>query len=160
MPNPFLLRRQFDKAIELDRNDIARQAFGFLRHWDLANSYELAGRQDDAIREWEQSLRMLDYQKLADAVNRSFEAGGYKAALRTFVKGLESERSRGENIPPNVPARIYLYLGEKEQAFVWLEKAYMERDTSLAGLKAGPEYDGIRSDPRFQDLLRRIGLAQ
>src|SRR6267143_1328701 len=55
-------------------------------------------------------------------------------------------------------AMVYLGLGEKEQAFLWLEKAYDERTNSLAYLKVQAIWDPLRSDPRFADLVRRIGL--
>ena len=55
-------------------------------------------------------------------------------------------------------AIVYVGLGEKEQAFLWLEKAYVERTNSLAYLKVDATWDPLRSDPRFADLVRRIGL--
>jgi hypothetical protein len=57
-------------------------------------------------------------------------------------------------------AVIYLGLGEKDQAFAWLEKAYEQRSFLLAYLKVDPIWDPLRSDPRFADLVRRIGLPQ
>jgi len=56
-------------------------------------------------------------------------------------------------------ARIYAGMGDKDQAFVWLEKGYEERSTPLYFLKVDPIWDPLRSDPRFNDLLRRIGLS-
>ncbi len=55
-------------------------------------------------------------------------------------------------------ALIYAGLGEKDLAFTWLEKAYEERPFDLSYIKAEPRMDSLHSDPRFQDLLRRIGL--
>jgi hypothetical protein len=49
---------------------------------------------------------------------------------------------------------------DKEQTFVWLEKAYAQHSNVLTTLKVDPMYDELRSDPRFQSLLRRVGLAQ
>jgi tetratricopeptide (TPR) repeat protein len=56
-------------------------------------------------------------------------------------------------------AIIYIGLGEKDEAFDLLERAYAERDIHLASLKSDPRFDSIRSDPRYVDLLRRLGLG-
>ena len=55
-------------------------------------------------------------------------------------------------------ALIYARLGQKEQAFAWLEEAYVDRDPELIELRMHPMYDGLRSDPRFEELVKRIGL--
>jgi hypothetical protein len=55
-------------------------------------------------------------------------------------------------------ARVYAGLGDKEKAFVWLEKAYAERASQLSWVKVDPTFDPLRSDPRFQDLLRRMNF--
>ena len=68
------------------------------------------------------------------------------------------ERSKHEYVAPSHIAKIYIALGDRDQAFAWLEKGYQQRDSWLTFLKGDPMYDPIRSDPRFQDLLRRIGL--
>ena len=159
-PSPFYTRRQFDKAIEMDRNDIERHAFGMYPHWDLAQNYEAKGMHDEAIREWEVALRMLGYEDLANAMNRGFTAEGYKGALKEWVRGMETARARGANIPSFVLAFVYTYLGDRDHAFAWLEKASKERDTALPGLKVDPTWDNLRPDPRFQDLVRRVGLPE
>ena len=51
-------------------------------------------------------------------------------------------------------------MNEKDEAFVWLEKAYAQHSNAMTTLKVDPLYDPLRTDPRFQDLLRRVGLAQ
>ena len=56
-------------------------------------------------------------------------------------------------------AAVSAILGDKEQAFLWLEKAYEKREFGIPYLKCSPEFDSLRSDPRFQDLLRRVGLS-
>jgi hypothetical protein len=62
-------------------------------------------------------------------------------------------------ISPYSIAVIYLGLGDKEQAFAWLNRAYQERDNWLIYLNVEPRLDPLRSDPRFTDLLRRVGLS-
>ena len=64
--------------------------------------------------------------------------------------------------PVDAGAIVQAYIGidNNDQAFVWREKAYAQRPSPLTGLKVDPLYDPLRSDPRFQELLRRVGLAQ
>jgi hypothetical protein len=81
---------------------------------------------------------------------------GRGSALR--VLGQLEELSQRRYVSPVSFALVYMGLSEKDQAFAWLEKAYEEHSDSLVGLKRLPEYDSLRSDPRFQDLLRRMGL--
>jgi TolB-like protein/DNA-binding winged helix-turn-helix (wHTH) protein len=93
-------------------------------------------------------------------------------ALRAYVYGRsqrepqsqhalrELERfSRQHQIDPGILAWAYAGIGNKNQAFAWLEKAYDQHSNALTGLKVDPAYDPVRSDPRFQDLLGRVGLA-
>ena len=56
-------------------------------------------------------------------------------------------------------AVVYLGLGDKDETFAWMEKEYAEHSVGLTSLKVNPVYDSLRSDPRFQDLVRRVGLA-
>jgi hypothetical protein len=63
-------------------------------------------------------------------------------------------------VSPGAIALLYICLGEKDRAFEWLEKAYQERANSMAYLGVEPLVDPLRSDRRFQDLLRRIGLEK
>jgi hypothetical protein len=57
-------------------------------------------------------------------------------------------------------AVAYIGMGNNDKAMVWLEKAYAEHSSSLNAIQVDPTYDPVRSDPRFQDLVRRIGLAR
>ncbi len=69
----------------------------------------------------------------------------------------ERERAKREYVEPSQFAIIYAHLGEKDEAFEWLEKAFEERE-NIGDLKVHPEWDPLRDDPRFQDLLRRMNL--
>jgi len=70
----------------------------------------------------------------------------------------EAKQSKRKYIAPSVIAELYVALGEKDQAFAWLDKAYEEHDFILVLLKVQPSLDSLRSDPRFAVLLKRIGL--
>ncbi len=69
-----------------------------------------------------------------------------------------TERAKEGYVPPTRFAQIYAYLSERDQAFGQLEKAYQGHDWILTALKGDPDWDPLRDDPRFQDLLRRMNL--
>jgi hypothetical protein len=68
------------------------------------------------------------------------------------------DRQKQGYVAPFALAAIYIRLGDKDQAFHWLEKAYEERSNPLSYLRVNSVVDPLRSDPRFRDLLRRVGL--
>jgi len=70
------------------------------------------------------------------------------------------ELNRRQSVDPAVFIRPIIGIGDKEQAFMWLERAYLQHANMMTTLKVDPVYDPLRGDPRFQDLLRRVGLTQ
>ena len=87
----------------------------------------------------------------------------YAAAnQRTEAEGILRQltaASKTRYVPPYPTAVIYAGLGQKDEAFAWLEKAFDERDSWLDYVGLDPRLDGLRSDPRFLELLRRLKLA-
>jgi hypothetical protein len=75
--------------------------------------------------------------------------------LKTAIKYYRPQKS-----DPAVLALAYLGLDSKDQAFAWLEKAYTQHSNAMTGLKVDPVYGPLRSDPRFQELLHRVGLTR
>ena len=67
--------------------------------------------------------------------------------------------SKQRYVSPYLIAIVYVGLGDKDQAFAWLDKAFQDRSSLLLWLKVEPQFDSLRDDPRFQDLLRRVGLT-
>jgi tetratricopeptide (TPR) repeat protein len=91
-------------------------------------------------------------QQIISKLRKTFESSGQKAYL---TKKLEMNRDSAYDF-----AQINARLGNRDEAFRWLEKLYGERSGWITKLNADPELDNLHSDPRFQDLLRRVGLAQ
>ena len=83
---------------------------------------------------------------------------GQQAQARRALGKLE-QLNRRQQIDAGAIAWGYIAMGDKEQALVWLEKAYAQHSNIMTSLRVEPGYDSLRSDPRFQDLLRRVGLA-
>ena len=97
-------------------------------------------------------------------IERTYTASGFNAAVRAlWQKKLErfnEKTKRGEYVPAMNYALAYTRLADKEQAFAWLAKAEQERSAPILKAKLDPIYNSLRDDPRFQDLLRRVGLPQ
>ncbi len=79
--------------------------------------------------------------------------------LAKKVLGRLLDLSKRIPIPPGHIALVYVALGDKDQAFFWLGKAYQQHSGIMAWLKTDPRFDSLRSDSRFDSLLKRVGLA-
>lgn len=90
-------------------------------------------------------------------LGHAYAVSGNAIEARKVLKDLSDLRNR-RYVSSSTVAAIYAALGEKDEAFNWLEKAYEERDVWLMNLKVDPVFNNIRSDARFQDLLTRAGL--
>ncbi|MGH9817530.1 MAG: TPR end-of-group domain-containing protein, partial [Candidatus Acidiferrales bacterium] len=82
---------------------------------------------------------------------------GYTRSMRAAAEKL-AERFSQTYVPPIQVARLYAYANEGNLALQWLERAHAERDFEMVYLGVHPAWDNLRSDPRFQDLLRRMNL--
>jgi eukaryotic-like serine/threonine-protein kinase len=137
--------RQLKKTIEL-APDWPRA------HFFLSNCYAEKGMWNEALQEL-QSIGSPGVVPLARMYART---GKRDEALKIVAE--MKEREKKQLISPQAVANIYAALGDKDQAFEWLEKAYTARAPTLRGLKIGTAWDPLRGDPRFTDLLKRIGL--
>jgi TolB-like protein/Tfp pilus assembly protein PilF len=120
----------------------------------LGDIYAEKGLYDEAIQQ---------FKKLGDAphalghMGNAYARAGNSAAARETLTKLQ-EHIRKDGVGRYEIALVYAGLGEKDEAFRWLEQAYQTRDKGLTYLKIDPCMDPLRSDPRFQDLERRVGL--
>ncbi len=83
---------------------------------------------------------------------------GEAVHARNVIEELE-QLSTQRHVPANSMAVVYSALGENDQAFDWLEKAYRERDVRLTFLKTDPKWDLLRTDARFAEILKRVGFG-
>ena len=140
-----------NKMHELDRNS-------FLAHRYLGLAYLFKGQNEQAIAELQKTVDPQSGFGL-DLLGCAYGIAGRKSeALKTLAE-LQALAGR-KYIPPHSFAYIYAGLGDKERAFEWLEKGYTGRDDTLTRLKTEPLFDSLRSDPRYTDLMRRVGLPQ
>jgi TolB-like protein/DNA-binding winged helix-turn-helix (wHTH) protein/Flp pilus assembly protein TadD len=152
------LARQFDEGIEECRKTLELDPSFSPAHGTLGHVYAAKGMYREALAEYEK------FATLSRGSPGSTALVGYAHARlgqRTYaLRALDQLRaaSKQRYVPALSFAIVYVGLGEKEQAFLWLEKAYDERTNSLAYLKVQATWDPLRSDPRFADLVRRVGL--
>jgi hypothetical protein len=92
------------------------------------------------------------------SLGQLYAISGRRGEAQKLLTQLQEE-SKLEQISAYNVAKIYEGLGEKDQSLDWLEKAYAERDSNIIYLKVDPVFDSLRSDSRFKDLLRRLGLS-
>jgi serine/threonine protein kinase/Flp pilus assembly protein TadD len=154
----FYFARQYDQAIEQFRKTLELDPnFALAQHF-LGQAYEQKGMYDEAFAVFQKGITLSGGRsQMVAFLGHAYAVSGKRGeALKTLdeLKELSKRRYVG---PYNV-ALVYAGLGEKDQAFEWLQKGYEERSSELLWLAVIPGFDSLRSDPRFADLLRRMGL--
>lgn len=141
----YYMARQYDRALEQGYKTLELASVTWV-HWIMGSIFHTKGMEQESLQSYRNALI----------------AGGVKpenirnyADVKSFYRGYVERIEKNPNNPP--PIGIYALLGEKEKAITALEHLYESRD-DLLWIKVLPEYDGLRSDPRFQDLLRRLRL--
>ncbi len=142
---------QSQKTLEMDPNFAPA-------HNELGWAYLRKGMNEEAIAEFqkEAALSGSDPDESID-LGYAYAVVGKRDEAKRILAKLKRKRERSF-VPPTALGIISGALGEKDEAFAWLEKAYELRDPQLTYLKVGRRYTPLHSDPRFQDLLRRMGL--
>jgi len=150
--------RNYDKAIEqLIKTLEMDPTFVQARIW-LALTYEAKGLHDQAIEELARA-KASDFQAWGQAfLGFVYAVKGDKAQAQVVLNDLK-QISKQKDIDPVSLVIVYIGLGEKDQAFTWLEKEVEVRSIGLTSVKVHPVYDSLRSDPRFAALIRRVGLT-
>ena len=150
-------RRNSEAIAEYERG-LALDSTYLQSHMRLADAYLMAGRFDEAIAEGETVAR-LSNRSVADLmlVERLKLLAGRPNAFNRRLEELIALSSKGYASPAAI-ANALFSVGRNDEGFVWLERAFDDRTNNIAYLAVEPVYDGVRDDPRFQALLRAIGL--
>jgi hypothetical protein len=117
----------------------------------------------EAVQQLEQTIELFGFQELAAKVRQAFATSGYKSAMRRLAEEFEHLHAAKQLFMPITLATFYTDAGDKDRAFYWLEQGYKYRGHAIAGLSmvflnTDPELEPLRSDPRYKDLCRRVGL--
>jgi TolB-like protein/DNA-binding winged helix-turn-helix (wHTH) protein/Tfp pilus assembly protein PilF len=156
----FYLAHRYNDALELAQKMVAIDPNFSWGRWALAANYEQLGKEKEAAEEYLQ-FEILSgsfpqrIKRLRAGLARSGAKGFWQASLEDYLRTAKSSY-----VPPVLVAGVYMRLGDEARALQWLEKGYQERDDLMIDLNVDPVFDGIRTDSRFQDLVRRVGLPE
>ena len=157
-----IMARQYDEAIAVCKKVANENPAFALAHNCLAYGYWGKRMYPQVIEEWKAVGQLSgdrNESDFASALEQGFGSAGWKGALTKGVEARQAQRRTGYSSAYAI-ARLYADLGNKDQAFRWLNTAYQERDALLEGLKTDSLLDPLRSDPRFAELARKVGLPQ
>ena len=154
----FYYARRYDQAIEQCGKALELGPDSVGAHDCLGLGYLAKKMYEKAIAECQRAVNLSsnDLNRAVDLA-RAHALAGNKAEARKALNELRA-RAKRSYVPPSLFAQIHLGLGEKKQGLAWLETAYANRDPYLVWLKVDPAFDSVRSDPAFQDLMRRLAL--
>ena len=149
--------RRYDEAILQLRKTLEMDAHFWVAHHWLGFTYAVVGLFPEALAEIRAAQQLSDNVEIAAVLGYTLGRAGQIPEARTALDDLE-QSSRTRYVSPLLFALVSIGLGEHDEAFRWLERGYEDRSQMLSELKVEAAFDPLRSDPRFADLLRRVGL--
>jgi tetratricopeptide (TPR) repeat protein len=153
----FYFARRYDEAIEQLLRAVDLEPNYWVSHVLLGRCYQQKGKLQEAVAEFEKARQIENsIPEVLAALGHGLAMSGRKAEALKIIRELQ-ERSRTEFVPSYSIATIYIGLGMKEEALQYLEKSYAEGSFYMIHLKVEPILDSLRADPRFADIVRRVG---
>jgi tetratricopeptide (TPR) repeat protein len=153
-----LIARRYDEAIQQSRKTMEMDPQFAVAHYQLGQAFVQKHMYDEGIAELQKAIGFSGGNKtFRSALAYAYATSGRRNEALEVLNDLKTRLNNGFSNASEI-ALIYVGLDEKDQALTWLEKAYGERFNPSVLIR--PCFDPLRSDPRFQDLLRRIGLSR
>ena len=138
-----------DKALQIDPNDVS----GI---WHIATAHLYQGKYPEAIAEFRKAAAVSDDDPMVmAALAAAYARSGDKAAAIKVIDGLKQQGAQ-RYVSPLQIAIAYGEVGDMDQAFAWMDKAYDDHSEFLLLLNSAPGFDALRADPRFQKLVQRV----
>jgi eukaryotic-like serine/threonine-protein kinase len=155
----YFYARQYDQSLEQLRKTLEMDPSFYYAHYSSGMAYLMKRSLEEALAEYQKARQLNDDPYVLALVGHFYAASGKTdQAFRTLDQLKEISKQR--YVPAYGFAIVYAQLGEKDQAFQWLEKSYQNHEGYVTILKIDPFFDSLRSDPRLTDLVRRVGLPQ
>jgi len=153
----YLYGRRYDQAIEQFHKTLGLDPDSGVAHAGLGWSYSLKSLHEPAIASLRKACEFWPGSSPIGLLGEAYAAAGRRDEAPKVLEQLQ-ELSKQRYVTPYVVGRIYATLGQMDEAFGWLETAYQQRAEWMVLLKVDPCLDDLRSDPRFQDLMRRMNF--
>jgi eukaryotic-like serine/threonine-protein kinase len=156
----FYWARRYDEAMDQDHKTLELDPNFIRSYYQIGMSYEQKGMYEQAFEWYSKGANLDGRTSEIMALKEAYDAAGIKGYQRKKLnlQMANAEQDLSRQSLYNV-AVLYAQLGEKEKSLEWLQKAFEERPYGVMFLKIDPAFDKMRSDPRFQDLMKRVGLA-
>jgi serine/threonine protein kinase/Tfp pilus assembly protein PilF len=154
-------QRDYKALVEASRRFVTHNPDSWVGHYYLAVGYDGLGQESDAVSEYQKAVELShgDTDTVAGLAH-AYAASGRRPDAEKILSDL-LRTSKRSYVSPYMIATIYAGLGDKDRAFAFLEKAYQEKSPDIPYfLKADLRLDALRSDPRFAELVRKVGLPQ
>jgi serine/threonine-protein kinase len=153
------MARRYDESIREYRSVLAVHPEYTNARWGLGFALIVNHQTDQAILELEKTVAMMNRSPGSlEMLATAYAHAGRRQDALTLINELKQRRQKGY-VPAGVFINIYLALGDYDQAFFWCDEAYKEQSGILQWIKVAPFFDPVRNDPRFIDLIHRVGLS-
>jgi len=156
----YLFSRQFEQAKEQRKKALELDPGSLVAMDGLAEDYVCMSMYPEAVATLERAMTLAGRTPaLVTSLAGAYALSGRKEEAETLIRELQ-ERAASEYVSPTYFAEVYASLGNTDEAFRWLEKAYKERNWGMLYLRHDWCWDPLRSDPRFDDLVQRMGFPE
>jgi tetratricopeptide (TPR) repeat protein len=151
--------RDYDRAVEFYKKTLDLNPGFPMALRELGTVYAMKGLFEEAVSTLEKATDISSGDRTRARLARVYAMASREAEARTILDDLLAQSNK-RHVSPCLIAEIYVGLGENDEAFKWLDKAYLERDSLLSVLKAAPKWDPLRPDPRFKELLKKMNFGE
>jgi len=150
----FFIARQYDRALQIIEGS-KLGAVSPLGDFTIFQIHQIRGRQDEAVNSLADHFETVVGKPDADAIRNAYRNGGWNSAIRSVIEVEKRSQNRAWEL-----ACFYVILGDHDNAFAEFNRAYQERRFAILQIRTAPSLDGIRGDPRYNELVRKIGFPE
>jgi serine/threonine protein kinase/tetratricopeptide (TPR) repeat protein len=153
-----LYARKYDDAVEQYKKSVQMDPNISLAHQDMANAYVQKKMYPEAVAEWQKAMTLTGDPAQATALGEVYRVSGFQGFLQSWVE--MRQRDPSALMHPYQTARLFVLLGKKNEALSMLQKGFTVREGAMVYLKCDSVFDPIRSDPRFQAIVKKMNFPE